>query len=146
MTTKRTSFDRLLRPFVTIAASAGALLAMPPLHAQLPTGVCDPTGNRPPVAESDVATTYQTVPATIAVLANDTDPDGNSLTITSVTHAMTDERVLRQQAPFDHPQLLIPRGDEPTSIGVDSMIEIPEVGAGGGSELLRFLNLNPFIP
>lgn len=34
--------------------------------------------NRAPVANPDVATTYQNVPVTIDVLANDTDPDGNS--------------------------------------------------------------------
>jgi cytochrome c peroxidase len=58
--------------------------------------------------------------------------------------ALTDERVRRQQAPFDHPQLFIPNGDDPWAFGVDSMIELPAVGAAGGSDSQRFLNLNPF--
>jgi outer membrane protein OmpA-like peptidoglycan-associated protein len=40
--------------------------------------------NRPPVAESDTAVATQGSPVTISVLANDSDPDGNSLTIVSV--------------------------------------------------------------
>lgn len=66
--------------------------------------------------------------------------------LTAFVLALTDERVRLQKAPFDHPQLLIPNGDDPTAIGIDSMIEIPAVGAGGGPELQRFLDLNPFIP
>jgi len=58
--------------------------------------------------------------------------------------ALTDERVRRQQAPFDHPQLFVPDGDEPTTIGVDSMVEVPAVGAAGGFNLTSFLNLSPF--
>jgi len=41
--------------------------------------------NRPPRATDDAATTAFGVPATIDVLANDTDPDGDALTITAVT-------------------------------------------------------------
>jgi cytochrome c peroxidase len=57
--------------------------------------------------------------------------------------SLTDERVRWQQAPFDHPQLLVPDGDNP--VGTDNTMVIPAVGAGGGSTpLQRFLNLNPF--
>jgi hypothetical protein len=57
----------------------------------------------------------------------------------------TDERVRSQQAPFDHPQLFVPNGDNPA--GTDAMVEIPAVGAGGASApLQRFLNLSPFQP
>jgi hypothetical protein len=57
--------------------------------------------------------------------------------------ALTDERVRWQRAPFDHPQLFVPNGD--VTPGVDNPIEIPAVGAAGGSSpLQRFLNLNPF--
>jgi cytochrome c peroxidase len=59
--------------------------------------------------------------------------------------ALTDERVRTQQAPFDHPQLFVPNGSDPSSIGTDSVIEIPAVGANGGWPLPRFLNLNPFM-
>ncbi|HEX2329613.1 MAG TPA: cytochrome c peroxidase [Candidatus Angelobacter sp.] len=57
--------------------------------------------------------------------------------------ALTDDRVRMQQAPFDHPQLFVPNGDNP--IGADNMIEIPSVGAAGSlTPLQRFLSLNPF--
>ena len=41
--------------------------------------------NRPPVANADTATTVGTTPVRIAVLANDSDPDGDPLTVTSTT-------------------------------------------------------------
>jgi large repetitive protein len=39
-------------------------------------------GNPPPVATNDTATTNEDTPVTIPVLANDTDPDGDPLTVT----------------------------------------------------------------
>jgi hypothetical protein len=41
--------------------------------------------NRPPVASPDTATTAEETPVTIAVLANDSDPDGDALSVTAVT-------------------------------------------------------------
>lgn len=41
--------------------------------------------NRPPVAVSDTVTIDEGVPATIKVLANDTDPDGDTLSVTAVS-------------------------------------------------------------
>ena len=41
--------------------------------------------NKPPVAVGDEATTTPNTPVTINVLANDSDPEGDTLTITSVT-------------------------------------------------------------
>ncbi len=41
--------------------------------------------NNPPVANSDAATTAANSAVTLAVLANDTDPDGDILTVTAVT-------------------------------------------------------------
>ena len=49
-------------------------------------GAGEPT-NRPPVAEADTATTSPGTPVIIAVLANDTDPDGNSLQVAAVVTA-----------------------------------------------------------
>src|SRR5262249_58009895 len=43
------------------------------------------SGNRPPVARPDRARTNEDTAVTIAVLANDTDPDGNTLTVSAVT-------------------------------------------------------------
>lgn len=53
--------------------------------------------------------------------------------------ALTDERVRWEQAPFDHPQLLVPNGHEErfsgnpkrTRVLSDRMLEIPAVGAAG---------------
>jgi cytochrome c peroxidase len=57
--------------------------------------------------------------------------------------AFTDDRVRLQQAPFDHPQLFVPNGDNP--IGSDNTIEVPAVGAAGSlAPIQRFLGLNPF--
>ncbi|MEO6296734.1 MAG: Ig-like domain-containing protein, partial [Dokdonella sp.] len=44
-----------------------------------------PQANRPPVAVNDVATATFGAPVTINVLGNDSDPDGDPLTITSIT-------------------------------------------------------------
>jgi cytochrome c peroxidase len=66
--------------------------------------------------------------------------------LTAFLLALTDERVRRQEAPFDHPQLFLPNGDEPNALGIDSMVELPAVGAAGGFDLQRFLNLDPFKP
>jgi len=41
--------------------------------------------NRPPIAADDIASTDQDLPLTIDVLTNDFDPDGDSLTVESVT-------------------------------------------------------------
>ncbi len=41
--------------------------------------------NRPPTAVDDTATTNVATPVIVAVLANDTDPDGQALSVTSVT-------------------------------------------------------------
>src|SRR5206468_4130768 len=43
--------------------------------------------NDAPVAVNDSATTVEDVPVTIPALANDSDPDGDTLTITSVSPA-----------------------------------------------------------
>jgi hypothetical protein len=41
--------------------------------------------NRRPVATADSASTFKGIATTIAVLSNDTDPDGNTLTVTAVS-------------------------------------------------------------
>lgn len=69
--------------------------------------------------------------------------------IVAFLEALTDERVLYQRAPFDHPQLFVPNGHPGDSISTidadgdgladDLMIEIPAVGASGGDPLPSFL-------
>lgn len=45
----------------------------------------NPPANRPPIANNDSATTGASNSSTISVLSNDSDPDGDPLTITSVS-------------------------------------------------------------
>jgi hypothetical protein len=59
--------------------------------------------------------------------------------------ALTDDRVRKEKAPFDHPQLFVPNGGTVTAF-LKSFIEIPAVGAGGRPAaglppLETFLNL-----
>ena len=66
--------------------------------------------------------------------------------------SLTDERVRKQSAPFDHPQLFIPNGhpgnttsvtqDGTTGKATDSLLEIPAVGRSGGAPLANFLAPN----
>ena len=53
--------------------------------AILINGVDDTPGNNPPVAVNDSASTPQDTPVTIDVLSNDSDLDGDNLTVVSVT-------------------------------------------------------------
>lgn len=69
--------------------------------------------------------------------------------IVAFLETLTDERVLYRRAPFDHPQLFVPNGHPGTSsstvdadgdgLADDLMVEIPAVGAEGGSPFSGFL-------
>lgn len=48
-------------------------------------------GNHPPVAGNDSATTVVGTPVSISVLSNDSDPDGDALTVTTVTQPTNGE-------------------------------------------------------
>ncbi|GAD01157.1 glycosyl hydrolase family 8 [Agarivorans albus] len=56
-----------------------------------PAGECDavvpPTENRSPVAVNDSVTTAQDTPLVVSVLQNDSDPDGDAISIVSFTQA-----------------------------------------------------------
>jgi Tol biopolymer transport system component len=54
---------------------------------ELPIVIGPATPNQAPLAVDDNATTNQNSPITIAVLANDSDPDGDTLTISNVSQA-----------------------------------------------------------
>jgi len=61
--------------------------------------------------------------------------------------SLTDERVRTQQAPFDHPSLMVPNGD--VTPGTDNMTSIAAVGRSGNAlaPLKRFLStVDPFYP
>ena len=51
-------------------------------------------GNRPPVAVDDFLNTFARVPTQINVLANDSDPDGDTLTVISITQPANGTAVL----------------------------------------------------
>lgn len=64
-----------------------------------------------------------------------------------LTRALTDQRVVLQSAPFDHPQLLVPNGHK-TFIGFpipgidgvqDEFLDVPAVGRNGGPLPKAFL-------
>jgi len=58
--------------------------------------------------------------------------------------SLTDERVRFEKAPFDHPELVIPAGQDEHG---EIMTTIPAVGAAGRATPLKpFLTLNPFLP
>ena len=58
--------------------------------------------------------------------------------------SLTDERVRYKRAPFDHPQLFITNGPAGVATGsdnpADQLIEIPAVGAAGGTPTRNFLD------
>jgi cytochrome c peroxidase len=85
----------------------------------------------------------------------DLDPDIERLDLTAeerdalvaFLNSLTDDRVRRQKAPFDHPQLFVPhgqRGDETAvqtgadGVAIDDFTVLPAVGAGGGTALPLF--------
>jgi cytochrome c peroxidase len=69
--------------------------------------------------------------------------------IVAFLETLTDDRVVFQRAPFDHPQLFVPNGhpgDSNSTIDADGdgladdvMVEIPAIGAEGGNPLPGFL-------
>jgi cytochrome c peroxidase len=64
-----------------------------------------------------------------------------------LANGLTDQRVVFERAPFDHPQLFIPNGSPPGNPEADVLIELPPVGSGGRTTpISRFLNLDPQDP
>lgn len=68
--------------------------------------------------------------------------------IVAYLEALTDQRVVRQQAPFDHPQLFVPNGHVsiggnvirgPDGSALDRLLEVPAVGRNGGPAPAGFL-------
>jgi hypothetical protein len=62
----------------------------------------EPPANRPPVAVDDSATTTQDVAVEIAVLANDSDPDGDPLTVGSFTQPASGSVTLSPNGTFTY--------------------------------------------
>jgi cytochrome c peroxidase len=64
--------------------------------------------------------------------------------IVEFLRTLTDERVTRRRAPFDHPELFVPNGQRRDSLASDGtwrdiMLRIPQVGRSGGNPLPKFL-------
>jgi len=93
--------------------------------------------------------------------ANDLDPDIQRLGLTETEKVnlvqflltLTDERVRKERAPFDHPSLCMPNGhvtgQQQTLVSTinapDASLCVPAVGRNGVSTGIRpFLNLSPF--
>ncbi len=72
------------RGSVTNLASAGSPTLDPNSTNNLSAPVITAVTNRPPVAANDSATTSENVAVTVPVLNNDSDPDGDMLTIISL--------------------------------------------------------------
>jgi uncharacterized repeat protein (TIGR01451 family) len=73
------------RATITNFASAGSPVFDPDPANNLSAPAITAITNRPPVAANDSASTPKNIPVTIPVLANDSDPDGDALTIISVS-------------------------------------------------------------
>ena len=86
------------------------------------------------------------------------DPDVENLSLSTQEKAalvaflksLTDDRVRRHKAPFDHPQLFVPNGhlgthlkcyDDGTGSAKDVLLTIPAIGSAGAAPLKNFLNL-----
>lgn len=72
-------------PRAALAAIAATALAAAAAWMTLPAAFAQQPDNRNPVAVADVATTAEDTAATVAVLANDSDPDGDTLSVDEVT-------------------------------------------------------------
>jgi hypothetical protein len=65
-----------------------------------------------------------------------------------LAEGLTDRRVAFEQAPFDHPELMVPNGSPDGAAFHDLMITIPAVGKNGrgATPLPTFLGLDPQQP
>jgi len=64
--------------------------------------------------------------------------------IAFLTRGLTDQRVVLEQAPFDHPQLFVPEGATGRRLGENRLIELKAIGAAGAEQpISRFLDMDP---
>ena len=99
-------------------------------------------------ATNPIQTRNGTVIGGLAVLNfNSENNPGAVADLVAFLKSLTDERVRRAAAPFDHPQLFVPNGHPGNSQTVqhrngqalDSLLEIPATGRNGGPPLPGFL-------
>jgi cytochrome c peroxidase len=100
-------------------------------------------------ASNPITTRDGTVIDGLSVLNFNTGPNAATARadLVEFLKALTDERVRRASAPFDHPQLFVPNGHpgderavaQQSGQAVDSYLEIPATGRNGGRVLRGFL-------
>ena len=114
--------------------------------------VCDPTGacdtatitvtvdpdNDPPVAIDDTATTVEDTPVNVTVLANDSDPEGDLLTVTQIVTAPTNGSAVI------NPDGTITYTPNPNFTGVDGFqYEISDGNGGTATAFVSFILVTP---
>ncbi|WP_419192642.1 Ig-like domain-containing protein [Kolteria novifilia] len=92
--------------------------------------------NDAPVANDDAATTNEDTPTTIAVLANDTDADGDTLSVDSFTQPASGSVVLNPDGTFSYTP-------DPDFHGTDSFTYTVTDGNGGTSTATVSLTVDP---
>ncbi|MCP4424410.1 MAG: tandem-95 repeat protein, partial [Chloroflexi bacterium] len=93
--------------------------------------------NTNPIAADDSATTDEQTPIQIDILANDTDPDGDSLTVTAVTPPMLGVATLN----IDNTLTYTPTG----GAGVDSFTYTVSDGEGGSDTAVVTVTVTPSL-
>ena len=95
-------------------------------------------------ASNPIKTRDGTVIGPLSVLGLTDDAKAD---LVAFLEALTDERVRIAAAPFDHPQLFVPKGHpggttsvtQQNGLAVDSLLEVPATGRNGGPALPGFL-------
>ncbi|MDT7855729.1 Ig-like domain-containing protein [Rubrivirga sp. S365] len=108
----------------TYRASDGALTSEPVAV----TIAVDPPANVPPQAQDDAAATAEDQPVTISVLANDTDPDGDPLSVLAVTQPSSG------QATVTGGGAAVRYTPNPGFVGTDTFAYTATDGRGGEAE------------
>ncbi len=92
--------------------------------------------NDPPVAEDDTATTDEDVPVVVDVLANDSDVDGDSLAVASVTQGVNGTVTV-------NPDNTLTYAPTANFYGVDSFTYTASDGQGGTDAAAVTVTINP---
>jgi cytochrome c peroxidase len=103
-------------------------------------------------ASNPIQTRDGTIIGGLSVLSfnESADADAARADLVAFLQALTDARVRRAAAPFDHPQIFVPNGHPGDHVTVnqrdgqatDTLVEIPATGRRGGRVLPGFLEGN----
>lgn len=93
-------------------------------------GQCEPQQvNRDPIAVNDATTTDENVPVTIAVLANDSDPDGDPLTVVNISQPGNGEAMITGGGPDN----AVTYSPDSGFVGTDAFTYTISDGRGGSA-------------